>query len=262
MLMNLVQWILHKALNHLFQCRLGIQLDLSTFGALSPIRHSSNDICPSVRLNELLRPTSLLHRSPLICFWLLSGLTPESFQVSPILYPLLLLLRVSSMFSHDFGHLCRRRRIPKSGHSDFGIINNLGASSIFTWFQRIIWYFCNDIHYFRSRHLECWWALFSEHCIDSRFILHNISSEHNVLCTSEIVIPTPHSLHDRCPSLKQSGLCFFVFCATFITSCCFWLSPTAKLEQSQAFFHSLSTPAFASGIFITCGNWMNLCTKL
>ena len=28
---------------------------------------------------------------------------------------------------------------------------------------------------------------------------------------------------------------FFVFCATFITSCCFWLSPTAKLEQSQAF---------------------------
>ena len=29
-------------------------------------------MCPSVRRNELLRPSSLLHRSPLIYFWLLS----------------------------------------------------------------------------------------------------------------------------------------------------------------------------------------------
>ena len=29
--------------------------------------------------------------------------------------------------------LCRGRRIQMSGHSDFGIFNNLGASSIFTW---------------------------------------------------------------------------------------------------------------------------------
>ena len=35
------------------------------FGALSPIRHSLNDRCPSVKQNELLRPSSLLHRSPL-----------------------------------------------------------------------------------------------------------------------------------------------------------------------------------------------------
>ena len=55
------------------------------FGALSSIRHSSNDRRPSVRQNELLRPSSLLHRSPLIYFWLSSGSTPESFQVSPIL---------------------------------------------------------------------------------------------------------------------------------------------------------------------------------
>ena len=38
-------------------------------GALSPIQHSSNDRCPSVRHNELLHPSSLLHRSPLIYFW-------------------------------------------------------------------------------------------------------------------------------------------------------------------------------------------------
>ena len=79
------------------QCRLAVQLDLYIFGALSPIRHSSNDRCPSVRQNELLCPSSLLHRSPLICFWLLLCPTPGSFQVSPILYPLLLLLRVFSL---------------------------------------------------------------------------------------------------------------------------------------------------------------------
>ena len=31
--------------------------------------------------------------------------------------------------------LCRGRRIQMSGHSDFGIFNNFGASSIFTWKQ-------------------------------------------------------------------------------------------------------------------------------
>ena len=97
MLMFLVLWILYKIRNHLLQCRLEVQLDLCIFCALSPIRHSSNDRCPSVRQNELLCPSSLLHRSPLICFWLLFCPTAESFQVSPILYPLLLLLRESSL---------------------------------------------------------------------------------------------------------------------------------------------------------------------
>ena len=31
------------------------------------------------------------------------------------------------------GRLCRGRRIPMSGHSDFGFFNNFGASPIFTW---------------------------------------------------------------------------------------------------------------------------------
>ena len=39
----------------------------------------------------------------------------------------------SSILDHDFGRLCRGRRIQTSGHSDLGIFNNLGASSIFTW---------------------------------------------------------------------------------------------------------------------------------
>ena len=37
------------------------------------------------------------------------------------------------MFAHDFGHLCRGTRIQTSEHSDLGIFNNFGASSIFTW---------------------------------------------------------------------------------------------------------------------------------
>ena len=39
----------------------------------------------------------------------------------------------SSILDHDLGHLCRGRRIQMSGHSDFGIFNNLWASSYFHW---------------------------------------------------------------------------------------------------------------------------------
>ena len=44
MLMNLVQWILHTIQNHLSHCRFEVQLYLCTFGALPPIRKSSNDM--------------------------------------------------------------------------------------------------------------------------------------------------------------------------------------------------------------------------
>ena len=82
-LMILVRWIVHKIQNHLSQCGLGVQLDLCIFGALSPIQHFSSDRCPSVRRNELLRPSSLLHRSPLSNFWLLSGSTPQFSPIFP-----------------------------------------------------------------------------------------------------------------------------------------------------------------------------------
>ena len=38
----------------------------------------------------------------------------------------------ASMFDHDLGHLCRGRRIQKSGHCDSGILSNFGTSSILT----------------------------------------------------------------------------------------------------------------------------------
>ena len=74
-------------------CHLGVPLDLCIFGAFSPIRLSLNDRSPSVMQNELLRPTSLLHRSPLSYFWPWSGSTPKFSPIFPIPYPLLLLLQ-------------------------------------------------------------------------------------------------------------------------------------------------------------------------
>ena len=37
------------------------------------------------------------------------------------------------MLDRDLGHLCFGGRVQISGHSDFGILNNDGAPSIFTW---------------------------------------------------------------------------------------------------------------------------------
>ena len=39
----------------------------------------------------------------------------------------------SSIFPHARGHLCRGRRVQTSGHSDLGMLSNLGAASNFTW---------------------------------------------------------------------------------------------------------------------------------
>ena len=72
---------------------IGVQLDLCIFGALPPTQHSSNDRCLSVEQNELLRPTSLLHRSPLIYLWLSSGSTPKCSPIFPIPCPPLLSLQ-------------------------------------------------------------------------------------------------------------------------------------------------------------------------
>ena len=51
--------------NRLLQYHIEIQIDICIIVALPPIRLSLNERCPSVRRSELLRPSSLLHRSPL-----------------------------------------------------------------------------------------------------------------------------------------------------------------------------------------------------
>ena len=44
----------------------------------------------------------------------------------------------SSILDHIFGHLCRGRRTQMSGHSDSGIFNNFGASSMLTGYKQIL----------------------------------------------------------------------------------------------------------------------------
>ena len=71
----------------------------------------------------------------------------------------------SSILDHDFGHLCRGRRIQMSGHSDLGIICE--HLPFLLGYKQIL------------RPLLGWWALFSEYCIGSRVVFHNVSSKHN-----------------------------------------------------------------------------------
>ena len=80
MLMIRALRILHKIQNHLSQFRLGVQLDLCIFGALPPVRQSSNDRGPSMKRGVLVYLLFLLHRSLLSYFWLSSGSTPEIFS--------------------------------------------------------------------------------------------------------------------------------------------------------------------------------------
>ena len=120
-----------------------------------------------------------------------------------------------SMSARDFGHLCRGRRIHTSGHSDLGILSNLGASSIFTWVWRdtvaaacpaqssslttTSITFCSC--HFRSRR-----SLFCKYCISTWVVFRNVSSEHDSsIAISGTLVLTPHSCDDRRPSVWQSG---------------------------------------------------------
>ena len=91
----------------------------------------------------------------------------------------------SSILDHDFGHLCRGRRIQMSGHSDLGIFNKLWASSIFTWVKADTASAACPSQpgnlemismIFSCCHLR---SLFSEYCIRSWIVLYNITTEHN-----------------------------------------------------------------------------------
>ena len=55
---------------------------------------------------------------------------------------------------------------------------------------------------------------------------------------------------DMCPSMKQSGLSFLSHCASRITSFLLVTFSICHAGVVSSFFHSLSTAAFASGIFI------------
>ena len=89
---------------------------------------------------------------------------------------------------NDISHSCYGRRIQISGHSDFGILNSDGASSILTRVQADTATAACPEHpgsldmisiTFCSRHLWCWWSLLGEYCIRSWIIFYNVNSEYD-----------------------------------------------------------------------------------
>ena len=121
----------------------------------------------------------------------------------------------SSILDHDFGHLCRGRRIQMSGHFDLGFFNNLWASSIFLGYKQIV----HQLLVLRTLAVWIWylWLLlpsFEMLMILVQWILHKIQ---NHLLQERLGIqldiynfgalpPLGHSSNDRCPSVRQNEL--------------------------------------------------------
>ena len=163
----------------------------------------------------------------------------------------------SSILDHDFGHLCRGRRIQMSGHSDFRIFKNLWASSIFPWVQADTASAACPSQpgnlemistTFSGCHLRCWRSLFSEYCIRPWIVLYNITSEYNstfvflVFCLQfsifQVTLSTSDTKWTVAPDVLGSSITSFSL-LTFIRF---------HAEIFSNFSHSLSTAAFAAGI--------------
>ena len=170
---------------------------------------------------------------------------------------------------HDFGHLCRDRRIQMSGHSDFGIFE---IASIFHFYLGKSWYcVCclsiatrqsgDDIHDFCCCHLRCWRSLFSEYCTRTRIIFYNITAEHNstfvflVLWLQFSIFRWQMSMNDAKWTVAPDAL------ASSMTSFLFLTFVKFHAEIFSNFSHSLSTAAFTAGIFTAWGTGLNLWTK-
>ena len=79
-------------------------------------------------------------------------------------------------------------RILIPGHSDFGNFQwrwcifhlDLGVSGYgICWLSWTSWKPWYNVHDYCGCHLRCWWSLFSEYCIRSWNIFHNVTSEYN-----------------------------------------------------------------------------------
>ena len=64
-------------------CHLGARLDLYIFGVLVPTPNVSDDKYPLMRQSVQFCPLSLLHRSPLLCFWFSSPAIPRFSWIFP-----------------------------------------------------------------------------------------------------------------------------------------------------------------------------------
>ena len=176
----------------------------------------------------------------------------------------------SSILDHDFGHLCRDRRI----HMyipilDFSIIlEHLPFLLGYKLILRLLL-----VH----RNLAVWiwytWPLlpsFVKLMILAPWILHKIQN-HLSQCHLEVQLdlcifgslsPIRNSSNDRSPSMMRSLHFYLLFLLHQSRQICFWLWFCPTPESFSSFSHSLSTAAFAAGIFIAWGIGVNLWTKL
>ena len=173
----------------------------------------------------------------------------------------------SSILDHDFGHVCRGRRIQMSGHSDLGIFSNFGASSIFTWCKQILrkllvlsnlavclWYPWPLLLTFVMLMILVQWILLQHP--ESSFTISPRSTTRPMyfwcFVSNSAFIKWHMSIHDAkwtfAPDVLASSITSFLL-LTFVRF---------HAEIFSNFSHSLSTAAFAAGIFIAWGIGINL----
>ena len=124
----------------------------------------------------------------------------------------------------------------------------------------IAWQSGNDIHDLCGRPLWCWWSLFCGYCIRYKVVFHNITSENS--STFVFLFCLQFSIFRWYVSINGAKwtLAPFVL-ASSITSFLLLTFVRFHAEIFSNFSHSLSTAAFAWGIFIAWGIRINLCTK-
>ena len=176
----------------------------------------------------------------------------------------------SSILDHDFGHLCFGWRIQKCGHSDwiflrtwctfhFDLSLNGYCICCLTWTTWKPWY---NVHDFCGCHLGRWWFMFSEYCIRPWIVFYNITSEYNstfafwCFASNSAFFWWHMSINDAKWTVAPDVFASSITCFLFLT----FVSCNAGIFSS--FSHSLSTAAFAAGIFIARGIGMNLWTRL
>ena len=156
----------------------------------------------------------------------------------------------SSILDHDFGHLCRGRRIQMSGHSDFWFLYNLWASSIFTWPEADTASAAWPAHpgsldmismTFAAVICDAGdpWSSFGEYCIRAWIVFYNITSEYNsTFYLFGALSPIQHSLNDIRPSMRQNEHLRLSSLLHRSLLSYFWLSSGYTLES----FPSLPIP--------------------
>ena len=165
------------------------------------------------------------------------------------------------MFDHDLGHLCRGKRLQKSGHSDFTILSNLGAPSNFSRVQADT----------ASAACPSQSGGLAMTCITFAAVIWDADDPCSVNTaydpgSSFTMLPrsTTRPLylwfvgsnsaflrwHHQCSKVDFP----FSFCASRTTFCLLLTLSSCYAGIVSSFFHSLSGAAFASGIFMACGS--------